>query len=162
MPTVYLFISIAICMLCLSSLMLLYRRMHPLILVHGYFVGTILMQQSFAVLSLNLHYVKPVLGLQAFWAFKLPGLFVQPILLLWGLKPLFSRKHGAGAKLCLILIPLLLMTAVDAGMKFTGFIAVMHWNAFFSALRYALILLAAWAYLKLLQRLMRAEEVSGL
>ncbi|OXM83585.1 hypothetical protein [Paenibacillus rigui] len=162
MLTVYFLISLFVCIVCLASLGLLRKRMQPLLLLHGYFAGTALMQQSFTVISLNLHYVRPALTWQSFWSVKLPGLFCMPVLLLWALLLLLSDKYHPGGKIALVAAVLLLMTSVDVGINKAGFIEALHWNVLYSLIRYVMILLVLWGYLTLLRSRMRKEGVAGL
>jgi hypothetical protein len=122
-------------LISLLSMFLLRRQLHPILIVYGIFVCTILNDQFFTIFSLNLQMLKPVPSWIPYTVKTLYYLTLCPALTLWLMFILFSPFVPTSLKWLAVLILTAFHSLVDYSLSFAGYTQVINWNPVFSFIR---------------------------
>jgi hypothetical protein len=139
------------------SLFLLRRQLHPIMIIYGIFVCTILNDQFFTIFSLNLQRIKTAPGWIPYTVKTLYFLTLCPAQTLWLMYILFWPTVPSARKWLAVLLLTALHSLVDYSMVFAGYMQMINWHPGFSFIRSLVdagivYLLLAWTR-KLLRRL---------
>jgi hypothetical protein len=139
------------------SLFLLRRQLHPILIIYGIFVCTVLNDQFYTIFSLNLQMFKTAPGWIPYTVKTLYFLTVCPAMTLWLMFILFSPLVPPSFKWLAVLLLTAFHSLVDYSPVFAGYVQLINWNPGFSFIRNLVdagivYLLMVWTR-KLLRRL---------
>jgi hypothetical protein len=103
--------------------------------MYGIFVCTVLNNQFFTIVSLNLQMLKPVPSWIPYTVKTLYYLTLCPALTLWLMFILFSPSVPTALKWLAVLLLTVFHSLVDYSLSFAGYTQVIHWNPIFSFIR---------------------------
>jgi hypothetical protein len=139
------------------SMFLLRRQLHPILIMYGIFVCTILNDQFFTIFGLNLQLFKSAPGWIPYTVKTLYFLTLCPAQSLWLMFILFWPAVPSARKWLMVLLLTAFHSLVDYSLVFAGYIQMINWNPGFSFIRNLVdagivYLLMAWTR-RLLHRL---------
>jgi hypothetical protein len=117
------------------SLFLLRRHLHPILIIYGIFVATILNDQFFTIFGLNLQLIKTAPGWIPYTVKTLYFLALCPAQTLWLMYILFWPAVPSSLKWLAVLLFTAFHSLVDYSIVFAGYIQMMNWNPGFSFIR---------------------------
>jgi hypothetical protein len=117
------------------SIFPLRRQLHPILIIYGIFVCTILNDQFFTIFSLNLQMFKTVPGWIPYTVKTLYFLTICPAMTLWLMFILFSTSIPTALKWLAVLLLTVLHSLVDYTPVFAGYVQLIKWNPVFSFIR---------------------------
>ncbi len=159
MISVWLFLILAL--LSFLSLYVLTKKMNVIHVIGGYLLSNILLTNTGVIINLNLKLTWQVPYSELiFWTQKIPELSLKPALLLWIIYILFSGRTVL-EKLVAVFVLLTALVSIEVYFVSINYLEWVHWNVFYSYLRYILILLLMAVYAFYLERGMhRNKEVN--
>lgn len=159
MKTVVFFLILAI--LSFISLYILMKKMNVTDVLGCYFFSNILITNTGVIINLNLKLTKQDPHSQLiFWTQKIPELSLKPVLLLWLIYILFS-KRTLFSKLVHFFCCVTALVLIEKYFIFIGYLEWVNWNSFYSSLRYSIIILLLAIYSFYLKKLIyRNKEVN--
>ncbi|MCU9613436.1 hypothetical protein OEV98_07690 [Caldibacillus lycopersici] len=150
MEAMWIFISLAI--LSFASLSILLKNMNIINLWGGYFFANILITNTGIIVNLNLQFTKqdpiPII----FWVQKIPELSLKPVLLLWLIYLLFSRRTVL-SKIIYFFICLTSLVCIELYFVHIRYLEWVNWNVYYSYARYSLIIFLLAMYSFYLEKL---------
>ncbi|NPV91642.1 MAG: hypothetical protein HPY50_12800 [Firmicutes bacterium] len=161
MKTLMLVSIIFVCLLSWGSVFFLRQRLHPLEIFACYLFYTTLLQQSFTILTLNLHLFEMTDGVAVMIPIKLMGLSFYPIVNLWLLSFLGSRRIRLRYKFLLVIPFQLLLVGADFFHGWAGYIKVNHWSIIHGEVRHLVLLSLALLFMAGYRNLLRKERITA-
>lgn len=161
MISVWLFLILTI--VSFVSLYFLMKKMNVVNVLGSYFLSNILLTNTGVIINLNLKltYQDPYSEL-IFWTQKIPELSLKPVLLLWLVYVLFS-KRTIFTKLILFILFLSALVSIEVYFVQIDYLEWIHWNVFYSYLRYSLIVLLMAVFSFYLEKgMQRNKEVNSI
>jgi hypothetical protein len=156
MKTVCLFLILSI--LSFISLYILMKKMNVTNVLGCYFLSNILLTNTGVIINLNLKLTKQDPSSQLiFWTQKIPELSLKPALLLWIIYILFSSRT-IFSKLLHFFIFLTALVSIEIYFVHIKYLEWVNWNAFYSYLRYSLIILLLAIYSFYLEKLIYRDK----
>jgi hypothetical protein len=117
------------------SLFLLRRHLHPILILYGIFVCTILNDQFFTIFGLNLQRIKLTPGWIPYIIKTLYFLTLCPAQTLWLMYILFWPAVPSARKWLAVPLLTAFHSLFDYFMVFAGYIQMINWNPGFSFIR---------------------------
>jgi hypothetical protein len=117
------------------SLFLLRRRLHPIMIMYGIFVCTILNDQFYTIFGFNLQLFKNAPGWIPYTERTLYFLTTCPAQTLWLMYILFWPSVPSALKWLAVLLLTVIHSLVDYSLVFAGYIQLVNWNPGFSFIR---------------------------
>jgi len=160
MKTVWLFLFLA--MVSIISLYILVKKMNVTYVLGCYLLSNILITNTGVIINLNLELTKQDPTSQLiFWTQKIPEMSLKPVLLLWTIYILFS-KRAISSKLMYLSLFLTALVSIEIYFVHINYLEWINWNAFYGYLRYSLIILLLALYSYYLEKLIdRDKEVKS-
>jgi hypothetical protein len=121
--------------LAVLSLFLLRRQLHPIMIIYGIFVCTILNDQFFTIFGYNLQLFKTAPGWIPYTEKTLYFLTTCPAQTLWLMYVLFRPSVPSVLKWLAVLLLTAVHSLVDYLLVFAGYIQLVNWNPGFSFIR---------------------------
>lgn len=136
------------------------KTLHPLeILTCGLLVAS-LDQFSYAILTLNLEFIKASENPYEFWALKLEQIFIAPVLILLGVFVFFSESLRPLGKAFILTGFVFLLLAVTYCYDRSGIIQFVKWRWSSEWLRDAALLAVSIGFLMLFRKFLKWQGVS--
>lgn len=156
MMTVWMFLFFAI--LSFISLHILTKKTNVTIVLGNYFASNILITISGVIINLNLKLTKqdPTSHL-IFWTQKIPELSLKPTIMLWYIFILFSARSIL-SKCFHALIFLTALVSIELYFVHIKYLQWVHWNVFYSYLRYGLIISLLAVYFYYVEKLIHNDK----
>jgi hypothetical protein len=126
---------LAINAIAILSLLLLRRQLHPILIMNGIFVATILNDQFFTIFGYNLHLFKPAPGWIPYTEKTLYFLMTCPAMTLWLMYVLFCPTVPSALKWLAVPLFSAFHSFVDYLPVFAGYLQMINWNPGFSFIR---------------------------
>ena len=160
MKTVWLFLFLAI--VSFISLYILMKKLNVAYVLGCYLLSNILITNTGVIINLNLELTKQDPTSQLiFWTQKIPEMSLKPVLLLWTIYILFS-KRAISSKLMYLSLFLTALVSIEIYFVHINYLEWINWNAFYGYLRYSLIILLLALYSYYLEKLIdRDKEVKS-
>jgi hypothetical protein len=122
-------------LIAVSSLFLLRKQLHPIMIIYGIFTATILNSHFFTIFGFNLQMFKLAPGWIPYCENTLYFLTTCPALTLWLMFILFSPDVPSAIKWLAVLLSTAFHALVDYSFIFAGYIQLINWNPGFSFIR---------------------------
>jgi hypothetical protein len=117
------------------SMFLLRRQLHPILIIYGIFIATILNDQFFTIFGFNLQLFKPAPGWIPYIVKTLYFVALCPTQTLWLMYILFWPAVPSTIKWLAVLLLTVFHSLVDYSIVFAGYIQLINWNPGFSFIR---------------------------
>jgi hypothetical protein len=117
------------------SLYLLPRQLHPLQIMYGIFICTILNDQFFTIFGFNLQLFKTAPGWIPYIEKTLYFLTTCPAQTLWLMYILFWPAVPSAGKWLAVLLFTAFHSLVDYSLVFAGYVEIINWNPIYSFIR---------------------------
>jgi hypothetical protein len=121
--------------IAILSLFLLRRKLHPIMIIYGIFIATILNDQFFTMFGFNLQLFKPALGWIPYIVKTLYFVALCPAQTLWLMYILFMPTVPPALKWLALLLLTVFHSLLDYSIVFAGYVQLIHWNPGFSFIR---------------------------
>jgi hypothetical protein len=121
--------------IAIISLFFLRRKLHPIMIIYGIFIATILNDQFFTLFGANLQLFKPAPGWIPYIIKTLYFVALCPTQTLWLMYILFWPSVPSALKWLALLVFTAFHGLVDYSLVFAGYIQLIHWNPVLSLIR---------------------------
>jgi hypothetical protein len=121
--------------IAILSLFLLRRRLHPILIIYGIFIATILNDQFFTIFGFNLQLFKPAPDWISYIIKTLYFVALCPTQTLWLMYILFWPSVPSALKWLAVLVFTAFHSLVDYSIVFAGYIQLINWNPGLSFIR---------------------------
>jgi hypothetical protein len=121
--------------IAILSLFLLRRQLHPIMIIYGIFIATILNDQFFTIFGFNLQLFTPAPGWIPYIIKTLYFVALCPTQTLWLMYILFWPSVPSSLKWLVLLLFTALHSLVDYSLVFAGYIQLINWNPGFTFIR---------------------------
>ncbi|SEB60993.1 hypothetical protein SAMN05443246_1298 [Paenibacillus sp. GP183] len=121
--------------IAILSLFLLRRHLHPIMIIYGIFIATILNDQFFTIFGFNLQLFKPAPGWIPYIVKTLYFVALCPTQTLWLMFILFWQSVPSALKWLALLVFTAFHGLVDYSLVFAGYVQLINWNPGFSFIR---------------------------
>jgi hypothetical protein len=111
------------------------RQLHPILIINGIFIATILNDQFFTIFGFNLQLFTPAPGWIPYIIKTLYFVAICPALTLWLMFILFSPSVPPSIKWLAVLLLTSFHSLVDYSIVFAGYVQLINWNPSFSFIR---------------------------
>jgi hypothetical protein len=122
-------------LIAFSSLLLMRKKLHPIMIIYGIFTATILNSHFFTIFGFNLHMFKRAPGWIPYFENTLYFIMTCPPLTLWLMFILFSTDAPTAIKWLAVLLMTTFHAFVDYTLVFAGYIQLINWNPGYSFIR---------------------------
>jgi hypothetical protein len=133
--------------------------LHPLEILAYYLFYTTLLQQTFTILTVNLHFFEMMDGTAVMVPVKLLGLSFYPVVNLWLLSFLGSRRTSLLSKFLLTILFQLLLVGSDFLHGWIGYVRPVHWSLVSVEARHLVLLALTLLFMAGYRKLLRKERI---
>jgi hypothetical protein len=129
------FSFLVLSVIAILSLFLLRRKLHPILIIYGIFIATILNDQFFTIFGFNLKLFTPAPGWIPYIIKTLYFVALCPTQTLWLMYILFWPAVPSALKWLAVLLITAFHSLLDYSIVFAGYIQLINWNPGFSFIR---------------------------
>lgn len=133
----------------IASLLFLKNKMDGLMILGCYMASNILIEFTGIIININLKLTESPDEAVSLWTQKIASIGAKPIIVIWIVYMIFSKKHPF-AKVTIATLLLFSLLTFELLFIKVGFLEFVKWNTFYEFLRYVGIIIVTLIYAKTL------------